>query len=71
MYSGGMTLPMLPVQVARRPYGDAIRVRAAAEIRRFETAETVHRIAVWLVVTAVAVYIALAYLIGSLTPWWP
>jgi fatty acid desaturase len=71
----GMTHPALRNiklnRAAQATRMDIMRVRGAMEERRFEAGETAHRIAVWLVVAAVALYVGLAYAVGSLIPWWP
>lgn len=75
MYSVGMTyipgyrlgLPRLDPAVARRPYGDAISVRTAAEIRRTDAHEHRIRLAIWLgALVPVAVYLAAAYGVAAL-----
>lgn len=62
MYSGGMThLPMLPEHVARRPYGNAIQVRAAHTVARLEREDRNILLSIW-----VSAAVIVAVLIGWL-----
>lgn len=62
MYSGGMThLPMLPAHVARRPYGNAIQVRAAHTVARHVREDRNVMLAIW-----VSAAVVVALLVGWL-----